>query len=138
MKKALLLLALAACAPQPAASPAPASGAEAPAARTRPYELREVDTEPVLLNREEVVRVIRANYPSLLRDAGVRGTATVRFVVGVDGIPERSSIHTASTTHPDFGFAGERAAAAMRFSPARIGGVPVRAYVTVPISFSLQ
>ena len=139
MRKALLLLALAACAPaQPAASPAPASGTEAPAGRDRPYLLSEVDVQPVLLNREEVVRAMRANYPTLLRDAGVEGTATLRFVVGADGVPERSSIQAVSTTHPDFGPGGERVVAAMRFSPARLGGAPVRVYLTLPVSFSLR
>lgn len=139
MRKTLLLLALAACAPaQPAASPAPASGTEAPAGRTRAYELNEVDTQPALLNREEVVRAIRANYPTLLRDAGVVGTATVRLVVGADGLPERSTIRAVNSTHPDFGLSGERVAAAMRFSPATLGGAPVRVYLTLPISFSLR
>ena len=139
MRKALLLLALAACAPaQPAASPAPAPGTEAQAGSTRPYELSAVDVQPVLLNREEVVRAMRANYPTLLRDAGVEGTATLRFVVGADGVPERSSIHAVYVTHPDFGLSGERVAAAMRFSPARLGGAPVRVYLTLPISFSLR
>jgi TonB family protein len=139
MKKALLLLALAACAPaQPAASSAPAPGTEAPAGRARPYELSEVDTQPALLNREAVAAAIRANYPTLLRDAGVIGTATVRFVVGADGVPERSTIRAETSTHPDFGVAGERVAAAMRFSPATLGGAPVRVVLTLPISFSLR
>jgi len=135
--------AVAACAPaRPAASPAPAPAPPAPAAASAPggraYVLSEVDVVPELINREEVGVAIRANYPALMHDAGVQGVVTVRFIVGADGIPERSSIQVVQTTTEQFREAGQRVAARMRFTPARLGGAAVRAYVTLPISFSLR
>lgn len=133
------LLALAACAPaSPTPAPAAAAPAQAPSSAGRVYALSEVDVVPELQNREEIGVAIRANYPGLMRDAGINGVVTVRFIVGSDGIPERSSIQVVQSSSEAFNQGGERVAAKMRFSPARLGGAPVRAYVTLPILFSLQ
>jgi TonB family protein len=104
----------------------------------RVYLLSEVDVRPELQNRREVPQLIRANYPSLLRDAGIEGTVVARWVLGVDGRPERSSIRVVSATHPDFAFGGEQVAARMRFSPAQVNGKAVRVEVTLPISFTVH
>jgi len=144
MRNSCFLLALlAGCTPaQPAASPTPAPAPAAPAdARSTPgrvYVLSEVDVVPELQNREDVGVAVRANYPRLMRDAGINGVVTVRFIVGTDGIPERSSIQVVRTTAEAFNQGAERVAARMRLSPARLGGAAVRAYVSLPISFSLQ
>jgi TonB family protein len=53
-------------------------------------------------------------------------------------VPEHSTIQVVQTTHEQFDEGAERVAARMRFSPARLGGAPVRVYVTLPISFSLH
>ena len=131
----ILPLALSACqpAPPPAASPSPAS-----ADAQRVYEMSEVDVVPVVLNQGEVNGLVRTHYPALLRDAGVEGTGTVRFVLGAGGVPEPGTLRTVNTSHPDFGPAAERVATRMRFSPALRAGAPVRVYVTIPISFTLR
>jgi len=131
----ILALALSACRPAP---PPPASPSPAAADARRVYEMSEVDVLPVVLNQGEVNGLVRLHYPPLLRDAGVEGTGTVRFVLGADGVPERPTLRTVSTSHPDFGPRAERVAARMRFSPAKRAGAPVRVYVTIPISFTLR
>lgn len=127
---------LAACAPaSPPAGLAP-TAADADA-RGRVHVLSEVDEFPELLNRDVVRAEIRANYPNVLRAARVEGTVTVEFVVGANGEPERATIRPVNATHDGFRESAERVAARMRFSPAKVGGRPVRAQVTLPISFLL-
>jgi periplasmic protein TonB len=132
----------AACRPAPAAPPGPAPGPAAAAPgdprSARVYVLSEVDETPDLVNRDRIPEYIRRYYPRLLHDAGVEGTVSVRFVVGVDGRPEPSTIQVVSSSHDHFNSPGERVAAAMRFSPAKVAGTPVRVAVTMPISFTLH
>jgi TonB family protein len=130
----LIVAGLAACAPaSPPAGPAPAAAE----AGGRVHVLSEVDEFPELLNREVVRAETRANYPSVLRAARIEGTVTVEFVVGTTGEPERATIRPVNATHDGFREGAERVVARMRFSPAKIGGRPVRAQVTLPISFIL-
>lgn len=130
----LVVAAAAACAPaSPPAGPAPA-GAEA-GGRGRVHVLSEVDDFPELLNREVVRAEIRANYPSVLRAAHVEGTVTVEFVLGTNGEPEHATIRAVNATHDGFRVSAERVASRMRFLPAKVGGRPVHAQATLPISF---
>src|SRR5690606_8264822 len=48
------------------------------------------DVGPEMTNRDEVQSVLVRNYPPLLRDAGIGGTADVRIHVGVEGTVQQA------------------------------------------------
>jgi TonB family protein len=102
------------------------------------YELSAVEVQPELLNRSEIARQMARNYPPLLRDAGVTGTATIRLRIREDGTVDDESVTVESTTHEQFGEAARRVAERMRFKPARVRGKPVRVWVTLPVTFQLE
>jgi len=93
---------------------------------------------PELSNPADVDRAAAANYPSLLHDAGVEGTATVRLRVNADGKVDRGSIVVTHASHELFTEPARMVAARMRFRPAERNGVPVAAEITVPVEFKLQ
>lgn len=113
---------------QPAAGQ-PVSAQQADSAATLP---------PELSNPGDVDRAAAANYPSLLHDAGVEGTATVRLRVNADGKVDRNSIVVTHASHELFTEPARVVAARMRFRPAERNGVPVAAEITVPVEFKLQ
>lgn len=131
-------LLLAACAsgsggaPAPQAPPAPSGGA-APDT-TRVYDISEVQTKPQVANRAAVVRALEQNYRGDLRDAGAHGTVVVRMVVETTG--ETSMVTVVGSTNAAFNTSASNVARAMRFSPARVGGVPVRVRIELPITFA--
>lgn len=102
------------------------------------YELSAVEEQPDLSNRSEVARQLSRNYPPLLRDAGVTGTVTIRMRVNEDGRVDASSITVENATHDAFGDAARRVVERMRFRPAKVGGRPVKVWVTLPVNFTLD
>lgn len=101
-------------------------------------ELSAVETQPELLNREEVAAALSRNYPPLLRDAGVTGSVTVRLRIGSDGVVDPESIEVLESTHEAFSQAASRVAERLRFRPAAVGGKPVPVWVTLPVTFELR
>lgn len=97
-----------------------------------------VTLQPELANPADVDRATAANYPSLLHDAGVEGTATVRLRVNADGKVDRSSIVVTQASHELFNEPARTVAARMRFHPAERNGTPVAAEITIPVEFKLQ
>jgi len=102
------------------------------------YELSAVEEQPDLRNRTEVGRQISRQYPPLLRDAGVTGQAMLRFRVNEDGRVDAGSITIESSTHEAFGDAARKVIERAQFRPAKVGGRPVKVWVTLPITFTLQ
>ncbi|HSU16901.1 TonB family protein [Longimicrobium sp.] len=102
------------------------------------YELSAVEEQPSLSNSSEVQRQLARNYPPLLRDAGVIGTVTLRMRVLEDGHVDPESISVENTTHDAFADAAKRVVEKMRFRPAKVGGHPVKVWVTLPVTFQLQ
>ncbi|HET7461352.1 MAG TPA: energy transducer TonB [Longimicrobium sp.] len=113
---------------QPAAAP-PAAAQPADSGATLP---------PELANPADVDRAAAANYPSLLHDADVEGTATVRLRVNADGKVDRNSIVVTHASHELFTDPARTVAARMRFRPAEREGKPVAAEITVPVEFKLE
>ncbi|MFL5540575.1 MAG: energy transducer TonB, partial [Longimicrobiaceae bacterium] len=108
-----------------------------PARLPRSYDLSAVEEMPELINREAVAAAIGREYPRVLRAQGTTGTVTLRFRIMEDGRADRGSLTVEDITHPDFGDAAARVVYAMRFRPARLRGVPVAVWVTLPVTFQL-
>ncbi len=74
-------------------------------------------------------------YPDSLYHARVPGRVVARFVVDTAGAVELATIEVVSATQPPFGVAVRQALQAARFSPAVLGGRPVRQLVEMPFEF---
>ena len=77
-------------------------------------------------------------YPAELRARYVAGSATARFIVGVDGRVELGSVKILDSTHPAFADAVMQAMPCMRFLPAEMHGRRIRQVVQQPFTFAVQ
>lgn len=123
-------------APAPAETAAPAPAPARPRVdASRVYGGGEVDQAPSLANGSSFRSAVNRTYPATLRSSGVWGNALVSFTVGTDGRVERSSISVEQASHPAFRAAAQAAISSARFNPARVDGQPVRATVSMPITW---
>jgi protein TonB len=117
-----------------------------PGALTSPYGLKPasafapgsvVDVGAV----ERIPRVIGnpapPRYPNALRESGVVGAVTVRFVVDTLGRAEMDGLTVVESSHMLFADAVKSALLSYRFSPGEVGGRKVRTMVQVPFTFAL-
>jgi protein TonB len=102
------------------------------------YELSAVEEQPRPTNVAEFQRLLERNYPPLLREAGVTGTVQVRMRVEEDGHVDAESITIESATNDQFGDATKRAVERLRFRPAKVGGHPVKVWVTLPVTWQIS
>jgi protein TonB len=111
----------------------------APSVLARP-ELREGPTftpftvAPSILNRSEVVEAMNAEYPPLLRGAGIGGSVVVWMFVNELGKLEEVRLQE-SSGHRALDEAALNVAETYRFSPARNRDEPVPVWVQFPITF---
>ena len=89
---------------------------------------------PNILNRREVVAAMEAEYPPLLREAGVGGTVRVYFFIDAEGTVVRTLIDQKSG-HPALDDAALSVAGVYRFSPALMRNEPVPVWVSFAITF---
>jgi TonB family protein len=89
---------------------------------------------PELRNREEVVEALRAEYPPMLRDAGIGGNPTVWFLIAETGEVVRTMLNR-SSGYDALDAAALRVAAVMRFTPALNRDQRVPVWVAIPIMF---
>ena len=92
------------------------------------------DRAPTLLGWREVAAVLEEEYPALLREAGVGGSAKVWLLIDADGVLRDIRIDE-SSGHQALDQAAIRVARVMRFSPASNEGEPVPVWVSIPITF---
>jgi TonB family protein len=85
----------------------------------------------------EVLMVPQLQYPELLRQAGVEGSAMLEFIVDREGAVEAATIRLVECTHAGFAAAAIAVAQGARFRPARVGGRAVRVLVRMPVNFTL-
>ena len=76
-------------------------------------------------------------YPMAARRRGLEGRVVLRVFVGSDGRARSVSVRTGSP-HPILDEAAAETLRRWRFEPARQAGVPVAAWVDVPITFRLR
>lgn len=100
------------------------------------YELSEVTVPPRPLNVAELQRELERLYPPVLRDAGVSGSAQVRFRVNTDGTV--SSPEITSSTNRLFDEPTLAAVSRLRFSPAEVDGRPVPVWAELPINWQIE
>lgn len=89
---------------------------------------------PSILNRDEVVAAMVREYPPLLRDAGIGGTARIYFFIDKEGAVDQVRLDE-SSGHEALDTAALNVAGAFRFSPALNDGGPVPVWVSFPITF---
>jgi periplasmic protein TonB len=108
--------------------------AERAAARQAQQGGAGVELLPRLGNAEETAALLARNYPPLLRDAGIGGTAIIWYYLATDGRVLRTQI-AQSSGYPALDQAALAVAARMQFSPYRKDGTPAETWVELPISF---
>jgi TonB family protein len=102
------------------------------------YELSAVEEQPELSNRDAVARALSHEFPEDMRQMGASGAVTVRFRVLANGAMDPGTIDVTASTHPGFNMAARRVAAVMRFRPARVNGIAVPVWLTIPITFTIE
>jgi TonB family protein len=90
---------------------------------------------PELRSAAEVQEALQAEYPPLLREAGIGGTAVYWLFIDRTGAVGRVQLHR-SSGYEALDDAAGRVAAEMRFTPALNRDRPVDVWVQVPIAFS--
>lgn len=91
-------------------------------------------TAPELLNREQVARAVLANYPSLLRDAGIGGQVRLHVWIDDKGNTVKAAV-VATSGQAALDSAALKVVDQMRFRPARNRDVPARVIVELPVEF---
>lgn len=77
-------------------------------------------------------------FPEMLKSSGVEGTVLVQFVVDENGVLDQGSFRVLKSDHKLFEEAVVSAMPNLRFTPALIGGRPVKQLVQQPFTFSLS
>ncbi|MGH7444422.1 MAG: TonB family protein [Longimicrobiales bacterium] len=135
---------LAVCARDPMSSVDPMESAGVAEAAAVPTSETAVSDAPVftpytiapeLTNREEVSTALEANYPPLLREAGIGGSAIVWLLINENGDVQRSIIKNA-TGHDALDQAALHVANTMEFTPAMNRDQQVAVWVALPIRFT--
>ena len=118
----------------PEGPPPPAPAAADPA--DRPI-LIPFDTNPVLLNPAEVLRVLEREYPRALKEAGIEGRVELWLYLTEEGVVEKFEIKT-SSGNPLLDEAALKVAPTMTFSPAmnrdKVTAVWVSQWVTFQVN----
>jgi TonB family protein len=90
---------------------------------------------PDLKNIPDVRRSLEAEYPPLLREAGIGGQVNVWFLIGRQGEVVETRVQK-SSGHPALDAAALRVAAEMEFTPALNRDERVMVWVAFPITFA--
>lgn len=93
-----------------------------------------VTVRPGVKNRAEVLRALKREYPSLLRDAGIGGTVLVWFFIDETGVVRQTLIHN-SSGHRSLDDSALKVAEVIRFTPALNRDKRVPVWISLPITF---
>jgi TonB family protein len=97
------------------------------------YEVDMVEVAPRLRNPSVLARALERGYPIVLRDARQSGRVLVRFRVDSRGRVDEARVLT--STDRRFDEPTLDAIRLLRFSPARVAGLPVAVWVVQPIEW---
>ena len=92
---------------------------------------------PDLINRTDVQRALEREYPPLLRDAGIGGTARVWFFIDEEGRVQDRRLD-GSSGHAQLDEAAMAVASIMRFTAALNRDKKVPVWVAFPITFQVR
>jgi outer membrane biosynthesis protein TonB len=79
----------------------------------------------------------KPKYPSVLESSGIAGEVQAQFVVGIDGRADMDSFKVLKSTNELFTQSVRNVLPRMRFSPAMIGGKPVKQLVQQAFQFAV-
>jgi protein TonB len=79
----------------------------------------------------------KPKYPAVLESSGIAGEVQAQFVVGQDGKADMDSFKALKSTNELFTQSVKNVLARMRFSPAMIGGKPVKQLVQQSFQFAV-
>ena len=77
-------------------------------------------------------------YPTELRRANVEGEVMAQFIVNESGLADSATFEVVRATNEGFANAVRAAISSVRFSPALVGGHPVKQLVQMPFQFNLS
>ena len=92
---------------------------------------------PEILNRDQLIDAMRANYPTLLKEAGIGGEVRVFFFINEEGTVETTRVDQ-SSGHTLLDNAALAVANMYRFSPALNRDMRVPVWVSFPILFQVS
>jgi TonB family protein len=81
---------------------------------------------------------VAPRYPDALRAANIEGTVLAQFVVDTSGQAVMETVKILKSAHDGFSAAVLAALPDIRFTPAQVGGRPVKQLVQMPFTFSLS
>jgi len=93
--------------------------------------------KPDIKNRDEVERAMEQNYPPLLRDAGIGGTAIVWFFINDQGTVVRTLVRE-SSGYQALDEAALKVANIIEFTPALNRDKRVPVWISLPVTFMLK
>ncbi len=115
--------------------PAPPVIAKALASATP--EFTAYTTHPEIRDRRRVARALEAEYPPVLRDAGIGGTVQVWFFIDEYGRVQSTQVNE-SSGHDALDLAALRAAGEISFTPALNRDQAVPVWISLPITFAAR
>ncbi|HAV93017.1 TPA: hypothetical protein DCW38_07565 [candidate division WOR-3 bacterium] len=83
----------------------------------------------------QLTQKIDPDYPQMARQLGIEGTVFLEIIVEKDGTV--SSVKVLKSVHPLLDESAVVAAYKLKFTPAMTRDMPIRCYVTYPITFRL-
>jgi protein TonB len=98
----------------------------------------DVFTGPQVERAAALHGTVAPRYPATLRERGIEGSVTLRFVVDTAGRVEPASVVVVASTHDLFAVAARATLPTLRFTPAAAGGRPVRQLVELPFTFEIR
>ena len=101
------------------------------------YEFVAYDEPPVMIGgMAALLKVLE--YPELARKAGIEGRAIMSVLVDEKGNTLKVKVLKASGTNIGFEEAAEQALLQMKWKPAYQRDVPVKVWISVPVTFKLR
>ena len=95
-------------------------------------DLADVTQKPSLISHPDL------GYKDCFKEAGLRGTDLVKFVIDTAGHVEQGSIQIAQASDPILDTLAVNVVRGMVFHPGGMGSAPVRVSVSLPINFGLD
>jgi protein TonB len=122
----------------PAVEVPTSASVDAPTSSERAFEpaFTPMTVRPALNNVSHVQQVLLAEYPALLRDAGIGGSPLLWIHIAASGAVDDARISESSGYEP-LDQAAINVARAMRFNPAEHEGAPVAVWIQLPIRFTV-